>query len=104
MTTKRATTIGIGELSSAVKKAVTAVNASQKLQLEPKFHFGPIIMGIIFRPQDINQAETVANEITSQVKTGGGAALGGATLEPGVLISGGRVICGFIAPDLALHE
>jgi hypothetical protein len=104
MTTKRAATIGIGELSSAVKKAVTAVNASHKLEMQPKFHFGPIIMGIIFRPQDINQAEKVAAEITSQVKTAGGAALGGTAMEPGVLISGGHVICGFIAPELILHE
>jgi hypothetical protein len=104
MTTKRAASIGIGELSSAVRKAVAAVSASQKLQLDPKLHVGPILTGIIYRPTDINQAERVAAEITSQVKTTGGAALGGATLEPGVLIAGGHVICGFIAPDIAFHE
>jgi hypothetical protein len=92
-------TIGIKDVSAAVHKAVTGL----KLPPAP-FHVGPIIMGIIFRPQDLPQAEKVAAEITNQVKTAHGAALAGATLEPSVLIRGGIVTCGFIAPEVNIVE
>lgn len=100
----RPATIGIKDLSSAVTKAVAAVAAKQKIQLEHQLHIGPIITGIILRPQDLNHAEAVAAELTSQLKSAGGAALGAAALEPAVLIAGGRITCGFIAPEIAIHE
>lgn len=99
----RPTSIGIKDLSGAVKKAVSAVAEKEKIQLEHQLHIGPIITGIILRPQELPQAERIASDLTGHIR-GSAAGLGGTTLEPGVLITGGRIICGFIAPELAFHE
>jgi hypothetical protein len=98
-TAKAPATIAIKDVSAAVHKAVTGL----KLPPAP-FHVGPIIMGIIFRPQDLPQAEKVAAEITNQVKATHAAALGATVLEPSVLIRGGIVTCGFIAPEVNIVE
>ncbi|HEY6305409.1 MAG TPA: hypothetical protein VI488_02995 [Candidatus Angelobacter sp.] len=99
---QRPATIAIKDVSTAVQKAVATLKVP--LGPKPQLHVGPIIMGIIFRPQDIPQAEKVAAEITNQVKTAGGAALAGVSLEPSVLIKGGIITCGFIAPDINVIE
>jgi hypothetical protein len=99
----RPASISIKDLSGAVKKAVSTVAAKEKIQLEPQLHIGPIITGIILRPQELPQAERIANDLTGHIKASA-AGLGGTALEPGVLIAGGRIICGFIAPEVAFHE
>jgi len=96
-------TIGVKDVSAAVHKAVAALKLPAGTP-PPRFHFGPIIMGIILRPQDLPHAETVAAEVTKQVQTAAGARLAGASLEPSVLIRGGIVTCGFIAPEVMLEE
>lgn len=96
-------TIGVKEVSSAVHKAVSALKLPEGTPA-PKFHVGPIILGIIIRPQDLSQAPKVAEEVTNQVKSAAGARLAGVSLEPSVLIRGGVITCGFIAPELTLEE
>ncbi len=95
---RRPATIAIKDLSSAVQQAVKAVGANQKIEIDHKLHTGPIIMGIILRPDDKQHAETVADQITAKM---GGTAAG---LEPAVLIKGGVITCGFIAPEVVLSE
>jgi hypothetical protein len=97
---RRPATISIKNLSSAVQQAVQAVGVSQKMEIDHKLHVGPIIMGIILRPEQLPQAETVAAEITARV----GASHGAGKLEPAVLIKGGLITCGFIAPEVILSE
>ncbi|HET9365780.1 MAG TPA: hypothetical protein VFP71_12290 [Candidatus Angelobacter sp.] len=99
---KRPASVSIKQLSSAVEKAVSAVKQQQGLQLGQGLHFGPIIMGIILQPAQLpaEKLEKIAADLTGHLKP----ALGGATLEPGVLIANGRIICGFIAPELELSE
>jgi hypothetical protein len=96
-------TLAIKDLSRAVQEAA----ARHNIPAQPGIHFGPIIMGIILRPPapEIRTAEEAAANIASHVGTTSAAALGGAQLEPAVLVRpGGPIICGFIAPEsLALE-
>jgi|SRR5579884_4255555 hypothetical protein len=99
----RPVSISVKDLSSAVKKAVSAVQQKEGVQLEHELHFGRIIMGIILQPAQLPKAEKIANDLAGHIKSSS-PSLGGAALEPGVLIANGRIICGFIAPELAFHE
>lgn len=99
----RPASIGIKDLSGAVKKAVNAVAEKEKIQLQHQLHFGPIITGIILRPEELPRAEKIASGLTGHIKTSA-TGFAGTALEPGVLIAGGRIICGFIAPEVAFHE
>src|SRR5579859_1600646 len=101
---RRPATLAIRDLSSAVQQAVKAVSASQKVEIDHKLHVGPIITGIILRPQDLQHAEKVAAEITAQVGTTRGITAAAGGLEPAVLIKGGLITCGFIAPEVILSE
>jgi hypothetical protein len=97
---KRPVSIGIKDLSVAVQKAVKAVNP----KLDHTIHVGPIITGIILKPEQLPIAEKLAADLSGHVKTSAAASLGGAAIEPGVLIAGGHIICGFIAPEITFHE
>ena len=97
---QRPATISIKNLSSAVQTAVKAVGDRQKIEIDHQLHVSPIIMGLILRPQDKQHAEEVAARITDQM----GASHGAGKLEPAVLIKGGVITCGFIAPDVVLSE
>jgi len=101
---RRPATIAIKDLSSAIQQAVKAVGANQKIEIDHKLHTGPIITGIILRPQYLPQAEKVAAEITAQVSTSHGVAPAAGGLESAVLIKGGVITCGFIAPEVVLSE
>jgi hypothetical protein len=99
----RPASISIKDLSTAVKKAVSTVQQKEGLQLQHELHFGRIITGIILQPAQLPKAEKIASDLAGQIRTSA-PSLGGAALEPGVLIANGRIICGFIAPELAFHE
>jgi hypothetical protein len=97
---QRPATISIKNLSSAVQAAVKAVGDRQKIEIDHKLHVSPIIMGIILRPEQLLNSETVAAAITTQM----GDSHGAGRLEPAVLIKGGVITCGFIAPEVILSE
>lgn len=101
--------ITVKDLSAAVNHAVKLVAEKNKVQFTPEFHIGPgLIMGKmpVQKFTEIAQAEKFASEIAGHMKAAGGALAGvAANLEPTVLIRGGHIICGFIAPEaLSLEE
>jgi hypothetical protein len=100
MAAKRATTISLKELSAAVEKAAKQAGEKNQAQFASGIRIGPTISGKVARPKDLAQAERIATDLTRSLTGGGGAlAAAGAAVEPAVLIHGGVIICGFIAPE-----
>ena len=105
MAVKRAASISLKNLSAAVEKAAQVVAEKNQTTFASGLHIGPTISGKVARPKDFAQAEKLASDLTNSLThTGGPFAAAGAALEPAVLIRGGVIICGFIAPELELHE
>jgi hypothetical protein len=99
MAAKRATTISLKELSAAVEKAAKQVGEKNQAQFASGIRIGPTISGKVARPKDLAQAERIATDLTRSLTGGGAVAAAGAAVEPAVLIHGGVIICGFIAPE-----
>ncbi len=102
-TTRGPVTISVRELSKTVQQAV----AKHNIPAHPGFHCGPIIMGIILRPeiQQLEQANQIASNVTAHFHGAHEALLAGSQLQPAVLSRpGGPIICGFIAENLILQE
>lgn len=96
--TSKPVTLAIKDLNKAVQEASSRL----AVKPEPGIHLGPIIMGIILRPPipEIKTVEEVATNLAGHIQTAHAAALGGAKLEPAVLIRpGGPIICGFMPPE-----
>ena len=103
MAVKRAPSISLKNFSAAVEKASQLL--AEKNQLTQGLHISPTIIGKVARPKDFAQAEKLASDLTNSLTHGGGplAALH-APAEPAVLIRGGVIICGFIAPEVEFRE
>lgn len=85
--------VAVRNLDSAVQAAITKVNTARGLKLK-----GPIINGIIIRPELIKdlKAEAIAKEITAQV----GLSVNDMKLTPKVVVGDGILTIGFIAKEL----
>jgi hypothetical protein len=105
MAAKRPATISIKNLSAAVEKAAKHASEKNQAQFGAGIHIGPIITGKVARPQDFAQAEKLASDLTAHVAgTEGALAAAQGSLEPAVLLRGGVIICGFIAPEVEFVE
>src|SRR5215470_6685500 len=101
----RPASISIKNFSAAVDAAAKLAAEKNQTQLAQGLHIGPIITGKVARPKDLGQAQTLAADLTSNLTRAGAPLAGaGAGIEPAVLIRGGIIICGFIAPELEFHE
>lgn len=101
MNSKRPATVSIKHFAAAVDRAVKVVEQKNKVQFAAGLHIGPTISGRQIRAvTEIAQAEKVAGAMTQEVASVAG--LAGA--EPAVLIRGGVIICGFIAPEVVFEE
>jgi hypothetical protein len=100
MATKRAASISIKDFSAAVEKAARTVAEKNKTQFASGFALRPTISGKVARPKDLAQAQKLATDLTRSLSGGGGPLAGVKnSVEPAVLIHGGEIICGFIAPE-----
>jgi hypothetical protein len=96
MNGKRPATISVKNLSTAVERAVSVVQQKNKVQFASGLLIGPTIAGKQLKAvTEIAQAEQVAASLTQELS--GVAGLSGA--ESAVLVRGGVVLCGFIAPE-----
>jgi hypothetical protein len=96
MNSKRPATISVKSLSAAVERAVKVVQQKNNVQFSAGLLIGPTIAGKQLRDvTEIAQAEQAAASLTQELNAVAG--LSGA--EPGVLVRGGIVLCGFIAPE-----
>lgn len=101
MNSKRPAAVSIKNFAAAVERAVKMVEQKNKVQFASGLHISPTISGRQIRAvTEIAQAERVAGAMTQEVATVAG--LAGA--EPAVLIRGGVIICGFIAPEVVFEE
>lgn len=101
MTNKRPATISVKNLSAAVDRAVKAVEQKNKVQFASGLRLGPIISGRQVRGvTEIAQAEKIAGALTQELAAS--PELAGS--ESAVLIRNGVIICGFIAPEVAILE
>jgi len=105
MAVKRAASISLKNFSAAVERAAQLVAQKNQAQLTQGLHISPTIIGKVARPPDLAQAQKLASDLTNSLtRSGGPLAAAKATAEPAVLIRGGVIICGFIAPQLELRE
>lgn len=85
--------VAVKNLDAAVQAALDNVNAARGLKLK-----GPIINGIIIRPELIKdlKAEAIAKEITNQVAL----SVSDMRLTPKVVLGDGILTIGFIAKEI----
>ena len=92
---KTAISISARDLPKLVDDAVVKLKAEEKLDSGVILDWG--IMGRVLRQQDISfkEAQQLATDITGQLGAHAALARAGGQLEPAVVMSNGRIICGF---------
>jgi phosphatidylserine decarboxylase len=98
MNSKRPATISVKNLSAAVERAVTVVQQKNNVQFASGLLIAPTIAGKqLNNVTEIAQAEQAAASLTQELS----AVAGVSGAESAVLVRGGIVLCGFIAPENA---
>lgn len=97
---RKAESIAVDKLASAVDAAVHEVSARHGLKMGENLVFKPgMLIGrqVLEAISDIEAAQKLATDVASHLQKAGVA--GGARLSPGVIIQDGRVLAGYFPMD-----